>query len=161
MTQTLEPQPGHVTGVGSAPERAKRPRAVTIVGVVTIIFAIFSLILAVLDIAAVVVVLRGMPPSSRVLSEPHVEALVVGTVLLITALAMLVTAAALLRMHRWAWSVSMTLVAIGLAGGLASHFSGQGAYPDMLLYTVLAFALNRAVIQEAFGIQRHIDEQHA
>ncbi len=154
MTQALEPQMGPVAEDGSAPERAKRPGAVTVVGVLAIVIATISLILAVLDILVIVAYQRELPPSSRVLSEQQTEALAVGIVLLITALPMLVTAVALLRMHRWAWGVLMTLVALGLAGGLVGHFSGRDAYIDMLLYTMLAFALSRAAVQEAFGIRR-------
>lgn len=156
MTQTVEPQTGPLPSNGTAREPVKRPGAVTIVGVLAIVIATLSLILAVLDIFVIVVYLRELPPSSQVLSEQQAEALAVGIVLLITSLPMLVTAVALLRMHRWAWSVLMTLVVIGLAGGLGGHFYGRDTYVEMLLYTVLAFAMNRAVIQEAFGIRRAV-----
>jgi hypothetical protein len=154
MTQTLDPQVDPLTSARSEPEPGKRPRAVTIVGVIAILIAILNLILAVTSMLVFVGILIETQGSPRALSDQEVEVLVLGIVLLILALATLVTAVALLRMQRWAWSVLMTLAALGLTSGLVGHFSGRDTYGNMLLYTALAFALNRAVIQEAFGIRR-------
>jgi hypothetical protein len=127
---------------------------VTIVGAIAIVIGILNLILAATSILVVVRILIASSGSSQALSDQEVEVLIIGIVLLVLALATLVTAVALLRMHRWAWSVLMTLAALGLTSGLVGHFSGRDTYGNMLLYTALAFALNRAVIQEAFGIRR-------
>lgn len=154
MTQTLEPETSPLTSDRPGPEPGKRPRAVTIVGVIAILIGILNLILAVTSMLVFAGFLMVASGSSRAVSDQEVEVLVLGIVLLILAVATLVTAVALLRMHRWAWSVLMTLTALGLTSGLVGHFSGRDTYWNMLLYTALAFALNRAVIQEAFGIRR-------
>jgi hypothetical protein len=127
---------------------------VTIVGAIAIVIAILNLFLAVGSVLVVVAALLEQSSPPWTLSDQQAKVLAFGIVLLILALATLVTAVALLRMHRWAWSVLMTLAALGLTSGLVGHFSGREDYWHMLLYTALAFALNRAVIQEAFGIRR-------
>jgi hypothetical protein len=120
-------------------EGAKRPVAVTFVGVLALVVGVYGVV------DGVFVVVNGGNASK--LAEGAFD-LALGLV----AIAIGIGA---LRMRRWAWAAFMTWAVVGLTHQLLRHFFYDDPnYLAMALDTVAVLALTPLDVQVAFGVHR-------
>lgn len=63
-----------------------------------------------------------------------------------------VAAVGLWRFQRWAWVMTMTLLALSMALDIVSYFNGQTFYFSMFVNVILVFYLNQRDVQHLFVV---------
>lgn len=140
-------------------QKRKRPVAVTVVGIVGVFFAVMSLGLAIYDLwwnGVWMAAQQGVLVEGTALT-PLGQEFAAALYDLLSGLVTVFILWGFLRVRPWAWIALMVWVGIGLAIQVARYFYDDPNYPRMLLSVVVAFALNQAEVQEAFGIHRRDD----
>lgn len=64
--------------------------------------------------------------------------------------ALLVAGIGLLRMHRWAWLLAMTIEAVSLAISLRWYAIGEPHFGPMALSSLIVLALNQRAVRQTF-----------
>jgi len=132
----LQERPSEGTAVSRL--AAKRPIAVTVVGVLALVVGTAN------AVAGVVVLVNG--GDANKLAEGSLD-------LALGVLAIAIGVGAL-RMGRWAWAAFMTWAVIGLTHQLLRHFFyGDPNHVVMALDAVVVFALTPLDVQVAFGVR--------
>lgn len=141
----------------------KRPVAVTVVSLITLVAAT----------ASIIIVLQALGQGGlweQAQQEPLLtdwrftetgEEFLRALWLLISGLVTFVMSIGLLGIKRWAWVGLMAWTGTNLAVNLVRYWYGRPEYLALLFGVVVVFSLNLAEAQEAFGIRRHADETHA
>lgn len=138
----------------------KRPVAVTVVGLITLVAALVT----------VAIVLLALGPGrlwQQALSQPLFvgwrltasgEETARAAGLLISGGVTFALSLGLFGVRRWAWLGLMTWTGANLAFNLIRYRYGRPDYVALLLGAVIVFSLNLAEVQEAFGIRRRADD---
>lgn len=140
-------------------QKRKRPVAVTIVGIVCVFFALMSLGLAMYDLwwnGVWIAAQQGVLVEGTALTPLGLE-FAAAMYDLLSGFVTILILWGFLRVRPWAWIALMVWVGMGLAVQVARYFYGDPNYLRMFLSVVVAFALNQAEVQEAFGIHRRDD----
>ena len=140
----------------------KRPKGVTIIGVLTIIGGIVMLIggISLVTLAAVVPIMpmndgqinsqlatAGMSPALL-----SIVSSATGGLLLILGIASLVVAYGLFKAKKWAWSISVVLSVISIAMGIVSIVTGNfGAIASIVISGIILYYLYRPHVKAYFG----------
>lgn len=138
----------------------KRPRGVTIIGVLMFIQGLIAaLLVGVLVAPTLAVGVGALPPILLPVSalETLPGPLAVGAQAVLGVLS-LVGGIAILQLRPWAWFVAMLLQGIALVANLVSYFEGRPPYLSLLLAVVIVFYLNARAIRQVFDlVQLHTD----
>lgn len=130
----------------------KRPRGVTIIGVLLLLQGLLLAALLLwateLDYARP----EGTLPSALAQSVAHLgmgNAAQIGVQVVLAGL-LVASGVAILRLRPWAWLVAMTLQGLTLAGELLNNANGRPDYLNMLLGVAIVFTLNTRTVRQAF-----------
>lgn len=145
---------------GSEMEAHKRPVAVTVVAVITLVAAILAVALVVAAMgpgglweeARNEPLLAGLRPTET--GEQFLRAAMQLTFGVVT----IALSIGLFGIRRWAWVGLMAWTGMNLALNLVRYWYKQPDYLSILFDVIVIFTLNLAEVQEAFGIRRRTDD---
>jgi hypothetical protein len=106
--------------------------------------------------------LAGISPGE--LTEPQQWQLVqmlnaaLVAIIVVSALVSLVAGIGILRRKRWAWVALTLMLAVGLTFNLGRYYYRQPEFSIMLLYGIIALALNQGDVRRMFNIGKASDE---
>lgn len=134
----------HGSGAPQPPQRLRRPFGLKAIIVLQVLQALFGVSLFVLYTLSI--------PELRAELDQDVIALLrlPVTVYLLLGILRGVTAFGLWRYRRWAWVLTMTLLAFSMAMDISAYVRGRPVYFSMFANVLLVFYLNQREVQKLF-----------
>ena len=134
-------------------ERARRPFGLKAIILLLIVQAVGGIVVVAASLIANPTLRAQMGTDPRLLAEMPV-AIISQSIL---APLNLLAATGLLLLRRWAWVLTMTLLAYSMALGAIAFFLGQPHYFSMVLNVIMVFYLNQSEVQNLFASSESAD----
>ncbi len=136
----------------------KRPRGVTIIGVLLFVQGLVEAVAVARALAPLIPPLaHALPPGWVVAAHApsNSDWIGLGTQAVVAVLS-LVGGVGMLRLRPWAWVVAMLLEGYALTLYLWAYFRGHPLYLQMLIAAVIVFYLNTRAVRHVFdAVRRH------